>query len=134
MCVARSSKWLSRAVGTALLVTGSVLVAGCDQVTQESGGDVRVSLETAAVVRVGRVSSDSVRIAIQKRLESERPVSIPADSWRHVRALYRANTGGPLWLGARGLDAKRVRPLFTAVSTASNDALNLATLTACTGR
>jgi murein L,D-transpeptidase YcbB/YkuD len=96
--------------------------------SHESGGDVSVPLETAAVTRVGRVSSDSVRAAIQKRLDSARPASIPADSWRHVRGMYHVNTGRPLWLGANGLNARRVAPLVTAVAAASNDALNVAAL------
>lgn len=71
------------------------------------------------------VPVDAVKSAIQERLTGATPKGVPADTWRHVRSLYAAYAGAPLWLDKEGLSSDRVSELANALASADSDAIRV---------
>ena len=70
------------------------------------------------------VESDLIRTAIDSLLRAEPFEPIDADTWRHVRGLYRNEDGGPFWMTSRGVDRRRARALGGALVGSVDDALD----------
>ena len=79
--------------------------------------------QTVASVR--GVPADTVRTAIEARLEEGAPKPMHERSWQHVIELYEAYGNSPLWLNENGLRAERVAALLRALADADRDALGL---------
>ena len=117
---------LSMAVrsGSALTLLCTALFA-CD--VQSNGSNATQWTPSRAPVVRG-VPVESIRASIDSFLRGQPPASIDADTWRHVRGLYRGNDGAPYWMTSRGLDQKRAAQLANVVVTAVDEALNPAEL------
>ena len=76
----------------------------------------------APVVR--GVPIENIRAAIDSLLRGPPQASIDADTWRHVRALYRGNEGNAYWMTSKGLDRQRAGQLSNVVVASVEDALN----------
>ena len=74
------------------------------------------------------VPIDVIRSAIDSLLKGPPPSSVDADTWRHVRGLYRNNEGNAYWMTSKGLDRKRAGQLSNVVVASVEDALNPAEL------
>ena len=108
-----------------------VVLLACD--TQSTTSDTRKdSVATqwtpvrATVVR--GVPIEVIRAAIDSLLRGSPPSSIDADTWRHVRGLYRNNEGNAYWMTSKGLDRQRAGQLSNVVVASVEDALNPAEL------
>jgi hypothetical protein len=80
------------------------------------------------VAAVRGVPIETIRASIDSLLKGSPPASIDADTWRHVRVIYRGNEGNPYWMTSRGLDRNRAGQLTNVVVASIEDALNAAAL------
>ncbi|HEX6317216.1 MAG TPA: L,D-transpeptidase family protein, partial [Gemmatimonadaceae bacterium] len=67
---------------------------------------------------------ETIRASIDSLLKGRPPASVDADTWRHVRGLYRGNDGNPYWMTSGGLDRQRAGQLTDVLATLGDDALN----------
>jgi murein L,D-transpeptidase YcbB/YkuD len=74
---------------------------------------------------IAEVRTDDVRDAIEKKVAGTPPEGVSAETWRHVRSLYEAYDGQPLWLDENGVAKRRTRALATALDSAEAHALNI---------
>jgi L,D-transpeptidase YcbB len=74
---------------------------------------------------IATVPTVSVQKAINERLSGPPLAGATADSWRHVRSLYKAYDRGPLWLGKHGIEKRRTRVLLEALDSAGSHGLNV---------
>ena len=112
-------------IGQAACVAAAIVaVAACKGKTsaREVSGEV-VNWSPPNPPTVAGVSGEAVRTAIEQRLAGPSPKGIAADSWRHVRGLYRDYAGAPLWLDEKGLVNERISGLTRALAAADSDAL-----------
>lgn len=115
----------------AVLVLLSVVALACD--ARSTASDTRTDSSgtqwTPARVAVVRgVPIEEIRAAIDSFLRASPPSSIDADTWRHVRGLYRSNDGNAYWMTSKGLDRQRSGQLTNVVVASVEDALNPAEL------
>jgi len=80
------------------------------------------------VAAVRGVPIATIRASIDSFIKGAPPASIDADSWRHVRVLYRRNEGNPYWMTSNGLDRNRAGQLTNVVVASVEDALNVTKL------
>jgi L,D-transpeptidase YcbB len=101
------------------------LCAGCDRQGADVDNDASLTWKPSSAAKISGVAAADVRQAIAKRVRGAAPEQIPADRWRHTRALYRSLAGGPFWLAPRGLDRARTQALLNAVARSNEDAIDL---------
>jgi hypothetical protein len=93
--------------------------------TSDSGNDSGTTPRTSRRERAVRgVPIEHIRAAIDSLLRGSPPASIDADTWRHVRGLYRGNEGNPYWMTEKGLDRQRAGQLTNVVVASVKEALN----------
>jgi murein L,D-transpeptidase YcbB/YkuD len=93
--------------------------------TSDSGNDSGTTPRTSRREQAVRgVPIEHIRAAIDSLLRGSPPASIDADTWRHVRGLYRGNEGNPYWMTAKGLDRQRAGQLTNVVVASVKEALN----------
>lgn len=71
------------------------------------------------------VPSNLVVGQIQQRIAQRPPAPATSETWRHVKKLYAALPGAPLWLDKNGFIQDRERALLGALATADSDAIQL---------
>ena len=113
--------WASRRLALTLCL------AGCEKIAHrhESGGEVTRNWTPPVVNLIDGVPSNLVVGQIQQRLTQKPPAPLSADNWKHVKKLYTALPGAPLWLDKDGLVQGRVNALLTALAGADSDAIQL---------
>jgi murein L,D-transpeptidase YcbB/YkuD len=90
--------------------------------------DTTTGWSPVRVAAVRGVPIETIRASIDSLLKGSPPASIDADTWRHVRVIYRGNEGNPYWMTSRGLDRNRAGQLTNVVVASIEDALNAAAL------
>ena len=117
---------LRRALALPLLV---VMLGACGDAGrerwEETGGEVARSWEPEPTETLSGFPRDTVRNALEQRIETGRPEGVAEHDWPHLRALYRAYGHLPLWLTENGVHP-RTNELFNALEHAHTDALSLA--------
>jgi murein L,D-transpeptidase YcbB/YkuD len=116
---------LARRSGPAIVVLYAALTVACD--VQASGSNT-VEWKPSRVPAIRGVHVEVIRGAIDSLLRDEPPESIDADTWRHVRGLYRGHGGGPLWMTSTGVDRQRAAQVGDVLAASIDDALNPAEL------
>ena len=122
--------FLARCPGPAIASLCAVLLA-CDTQSIESEATKGASTPEwtpARTTAVRGVPIETIRASIDSLVRRPPPASIDADTWRHVRTLYRSNDGNPYWMTERGLDRQRAGELANVLTTLVDDALNPARL------
>jgi murein L,D-transpeptidase YcbB/YkuD len=109
-----------------VVAVAMVGAAGCKgkSTTHESSGEV-VNWSPPNPATIAGVPGEAVRSAMAQRLQGSAPQGLDEDSWRHVRGLYDAYGGAPLWLDGDGIDRARLEGLTKALAAADSDALSL---------
>ena len=113
---------------TALL---SAVLLACDSRSTDSDStnespSIQWTPARAPVVR--GVPVEDLRAAMDSLLKASPPATVDADTWRHVRGLYRNNEGNAYWMTSKGLDRRRAGQLSNVVLASVEDALNPAKL------
>ncbi|HZI28892.1 MAG TPA: L,D-transpeptidase family protein [Gemmatimonadaceae bacterium] len=117
---------LGRRSGTFIALLCAVLLA-CEarSTISDSRNDSGATQRTPPRDQAVRgVPIADIRTAIDSLLRASPPASIDADTWRHVRGLYRGNEGDPYWMTAKGLDRQRASQLSNVVVASVEEALN----------
>src|SRR5687767_14209264 len=117
---------LGRRSGTFIALLCAVLLA-CEarSTISDSRNDSGATQRTPPRDQAVRgVPIADIRTAIDSLLRASPPASIDADTWRHVRGLYRGNEGDPYWMTAKGLDRRRASQLSNVVVASVEEALN----------
>jgi murein L,D-transpeptidase YcbB/YkuD len=112
--------------GAALPALCAVLLA-CEagSTASETRNDSSAVQWTPARAEVVRgVPIQDILAAIDSFLRASPPASIDADTWRHVRGLYRINEGNPYWITSKGLDRQPAGQLSNVVVASVEEALN----------
>src|SRR5688500_15957976 len=65
----------------------AVLLAACDRVEAESGGDVEYNWDPSRSETVAGVPAAAITSALQTRLAGEPPADVAPDLWKHVEVL-----------------------------------------------
>ena len=111
----------------ALAATLCVVLLACEARSTDSDSRTDSSATQwtpARVAEVRGVPIEDIRAGIDSLLGGSPPASIDADTWRHVRGLYRINEGNAYWMTAKGLDRERAGQLSNVVVASVEDALN----------
>jgi len=117
---------LGRRSGTFIALLCAVLLA-CEarSTISDSRNDSGATQRTPPRDQAVRgVPIADIRTAIDSLLRASPPASIDADTWHHVRGLYRGNEGDPYWMTAKGLDRQRASQLSNLVVASVEEALN----------
>jgi murein L,D-transpeptidase YcbB/YkuD len=122
--------FLARSSGAVFALLSAVLLA-CESrstasdISTDSAG---TQWTPARVAAVRGVPIEDIRAEIDSFLRASPPSSIDADTWNHVRGLYRNNEGNAYWMTSKGLDRQRSGQLTNVVVASVEDALNPAKL------
>ncbi len=117
----RRSRTLTASVSVALLACEARTTVS-DSRTDSGSTASEWTPVRAPVVR--GVPIEEINAAIDSLLRGPPVASIDADTWRHVRGLYRGNEGNAYWMTSKGLDRQRAGQLSNVVVSSVEDALN----------
>ena len=107
----------------ALIGLAAIALVSCTREhSRADAGEVSRSWNPAAVRDVDGVPVVEIRSLLQGGLAA-RPPSIDADSWSHVKRLYKRFGTSPLWFDDAGLITDRADALVDALVNATTDAI-----------
>lgn len=112
----------ARRLATAVTTVCACLALACDVPSNGRSSTVEWKPAHAPVTR--GVDLQLIRSSIDSLLRGAPIKSIDADTWRHVRGLYRSDSGGPFWMTSKGVDRQRAGQLADVLVGSVEDALN----------
>jgi murein L,D-transpeptidase YcbB/YkuD len=118
-----------RSLALTAVFCAALLACEAGTTTSDSKTDSSTTQWTPVRAPVVRgVPIEDIRAAIDSLLSGPPLASIDADTWSHVRGLYRGNEGNAYWMTSNGLDRARAGQLSNVVVASVEDALNPAEL------
>ena len=118
------TKWLDSRGLIPVMLAAAAVAAGCKD-TRQSNGEVSRNWTPTRQESYMGVPAAQVQAAIRQRIDSQPPAPVPADSWKHVKSLYRRFGDNLLWLDDKGVHQARVSALLNVLAGADSDAIRL---------